>query len=41
VHPGRRDDLPWSSWWHDVPARKRGKHDGLPAALRAKNGKKR
>jgi uncharacterized cupin superfamily protein len=34
LHPGRRDDLPWSAWWADVPKRKQGAHDGLPAARR-------
>lgn len=38
LHPGRRDDLPWSAWWQDVPKRKQGKHDGMPAALRKKVG---
>jgi uncharacterized cupin superfamily protein len=28
LHPGRRDDIPWSRWWHDVPRRKLGKHPG-------------
>jgi uncharacterized cupin superfamily protein len=30
LHPGRKEDMPWSSWWDDVPARKQGEHDGLP-----------
>ena len=30
LHPGRRDDMPWSRWWDDVPARPLGPHDGLP-----------
>ncbi len=34
LHPGRRGDMPWSSWWDDVPARPRGAHDGLPDKLR-------
>jgi uncharacterized cupin superfamily protein len=29
-HPGRRDDMPWSSWWSDVPKRELGPHDGAP-----------
>jgi uncharacterized cupin superfamily protein len=34
VNPGRRADLPWSSWWDDVPERPLGPHDGLPDAWR-------
>ena len=34
LHPGRRQDMPWSSWWDDVPARPRGPHDGRPDASR-------
>jgi len=30
LHPGRRDDMPWSSWWEDVPKRPQGPHDGVP-----------
>jgi len=30
LHPGRRDDMPWSRWWDDVPERPRGSHDGKP-----------
>ena len=30
LHPGRQKDMPWSHWWHDVPARPLGPHDGLP-----------
>ena len=41
LNPGRRDDLPWSAWWSDVPKRKLGKHDGLPAARRAKRAGRR
>lgn len=35
-HPHRRGDMPWSHWWDDIPARPRGRHDGKPDALRAK-----
>jgi uncharacterized cupin superfamily protein len=28
LHPGRRNDLPWSAWWEDVPKRPLGDHDG-------------
>jgi len=30
LNPSRRSDLPPSEWWHDVPARVLGPHDGLP-----------
>jgi uncharacterized cupin superfamily protein len=30
LHPGRRDDMPWSHWWDDIPLRPQGPHDGLP-----------
>ena len=30
LHPGRRNDMPWSRWWDDVPQRARGPHDGKP-----------
>jgi uncharacterized cupin superfamily protein len=30
LHPGRKADMPWSSWWEDVPLRAQGPHDGLP-----------
>jgi uncharacterized cupin superfamily protein len=34
LNPGRKNDLAWSAWWEDVPERKLGAHDGLPAARR-------
>ena len=34
LHPGRKDDMPWSHWWDDIPLRAQGPHDGLPDALR-------
>src|SRR5258708_12071316 len=34
LNPQRRDDLPWSEWWEDVPKRRMGPHDGMPDALR-------
>jgi uncharacterized cupin superfamily protein len=34
LHPQRRNDLPWSQWWDDVPKRRMGSHDGKPDALR-------
>ena len=30
LNPGRRDDLPWSRWWDEVPQRPHGPHDGKP-----------
>jgi len=30
LHPGRREDLPWSRWWDDAPRRPLGPHDGTP-----------
>lgn len=36
LHPQRRNDMPWSHWWHDIPKRPQGQHDGLPDALRAR-----
>jgi uncharacterized cupin superfamily protein len=30
LHPGRRDDMPWSNWWEDIPLREQGPHDGVP-----------
>ena len=34
LHPSRRDDMTWSQWWDDLPARPLGPHDGLPDAQR-------
>jgi len=34
LHPHRRNDLPWSEWWDDVPKQRMGPHDGMPDALR-------
>jgi uncharacterized cupin superfamily protein len=34
LHPGRRNDMPWSHWWDDIPVREQGPHDGLPDLLR-------
>ena len=31
-HPGRKNDLPWSHWWHDVPKHPQGPHGGMPNA---------
>ena len=33
-NPGRRSDMPWSSWWDDVPTRDLGPHDGAPRTPR-------
>jgi uncharacterized cupin superfamily protein len=30
MNPERRQDMPWSSWWDDVPARSRAEHPGKP-----------
>jgi uncharacterized cupin superfamily protein len=30
LNPRRREELPWSEWWHDVPPRAQGPHDALP-----------
>jgi uncharacterized cupin superfamily protein len=30
LHPGRRNDIPWSRWWGDIPARSQDAHDGKP-----------
>jgi len=30
LHPGSREDLPWSRWWDDAPRRPLGPHDGTP-----------
>jgi uncharacterized cupin superfamily protein len=35
LNPSRRQDMPADAWWHDVPARPLGAHDGLPDVLRA------
>jgi len=35
LNPSRREDLKASDWWHDVPLRELGNHDGLPDQLRA------
>jgi len=34
LHPQRRDDMPWSAWWDDVPRHALGPHDGMPRARR-------
>jgi uncharacterized cupin superfamily protein len=34
LHPERRNDLPWSEWWDDIPKHRLGPHDGMPNALR-------
>jgi uncharacterized cupin superfamily protein len=34
LNPSRRDDLRPAEWWHDVPRRELGPHDGLPDARR-------
>ena len=34
LHPQRRNDLPKSEWWDDVPKHSLGPHDGMSNALR-------
>ena len=34
LNPQRRNDMPWSEWWEDVPKHRLGPHDGMPDALR-------
>ncbi len=34
VNPTRRADMEASNWWHDVPRRELGPHDGVPDAAR-------
>jgi uncharacterized cupin superfamily protein len=36
LHPHRREDMPWSHWWDNIPLRPQGPHDGKPDALRDK-----
>jgi uncharacterized cupin superfamily protein len=38
LNPSRRSDMDPSHWWHDVPIRELGPHDGLPDALRPSAG---
>jgi uncharacterized cupin superfamily protein len=40
LHPQRRNDLPWSEWWEDVPKKQLGPHDGMPDALRRQGSAK-
>jgi uncharacterized cupin superfamily protein len=39
LHPQRRDQLPPSEWWDDVPKHELGPHDGMPDALRGRVAK--
>ena len=32
LNASRREDIPATSWWHDVPTRELGPHDALPKA---------
>jgi uncharacterized cupin superfamily protein len=34
LNPSRRSDMTAAEWWHDVPMRPLGPHDGLPDASR-------
>jgi uncharacterized cupin superfamily protein len=38
LHPHRRNELPSSEWWQDVPPHPLGPHDGMPDALRRARG---
>ena len=40
LHPQRRNDLPASEWWEDVPKRRLGPHDGMPDALRRRSAQR-
>jgi uncharacterized cupin superfamily protein len=40
LHPQRRNDLPSSEWWEDVPKHRMGPHDGMPDALRRRSGQR-
>jgi uncharacterized cupin superfamily protein len=40
LHPQRRNDLPSSEWWDDVPKNRLGPHDGMPDALRARSAQR-
>jgi len=40
LHPQRRNDLPSSEWWEDVPKHRMGPHDGMPDALRRRSAKR-
>jgi len=35
LNPSRRADMEPSNWWHNVPRRELGPHDGLPGVPRA------
>ena len=37
LHTQRRNDMPWSGWWDDVPKHRLGPHDGKPDALRRRS----
>ena len=37
LNPQRRNDMPWSAWWEDVPKHRLGPHDGMPDALRRRS----
>jgi uncharacterized cupin superfamily protein len=40
LHPQRRDQLPSSEWWEDIPKRRLGPHDGMPDALRRRSARR-
>jgi uncharacterized cupin superfamily protein len=41
LHPNRRNDVPSSEWWEDIPKHQLGPHDGMPDALRARTATQR
>jgi uncharacterized cupin superfamily protein len=40
LHPQRRDQLPSSEWWEDIPKHPQGAHDGMPDALRRRSAQR-
>jgi uncharacterized cupin superfamily protein len=40
LNPQRRNDLPSSEWWDDVPKHSLGAHDGMPDALRRRSAQR-
>jgi uncharacterized cupin superfamily protein len=41
LHPQRRNDMPWSVWWQDVPKHRPGPHDGTPDVFRRRSTTRR
>ena len=38
LHPHRREQMPSSQWWEDIPLPEQGPYDGMPDRLREKQG---